>query len=442
MGCCFSSTASVDSAPALGASNPLSAATHPASASSQRRTQAPPDALVSSVASASTGLPRIRPHTAAAHGRQNTRSPLLDLPRETIWQIADELQARDIKEFADTCQSLRCTLAEHKRSAMLIARLTARARQVRTPDESIGLLHDIQIGISRPHLRATPLASLITTIYPARFVRPLDAQQSSIWGWSDNARTELFDSIWAATLQVPPEARSTPVEMLVTKLAHLPAPERTTRFDTLLNSIAPLSPQHRSASLESLAPALLHLPDIEQRSSRIDAVLHTIAQLPPEHRAGPLAALARQFPYLHPTRHQAVYDAVLEHVPQLPAERRGRLLTMLAPFLSDLPEPEAQFGALIEAIRQLPAQDLGPALSALAPFIDALPENDQLAAFERAMQLIEQLAPQQRTLPLQRFAQQIHGLPDPARTAASDSLWRVNGGHRDIDTQIIDAAIE
>jgi hypothetical protein len=386
--------------------------------SSKRPTVATPDAGAGPLGQLA---PRNQPEMEPAHEgkhREPPRTGLLRLPAEIIGHVADKLPPQDIIAFADTSQSLRYTLAPEKH----IATLSERAQQVRTTNEAIVLLSEIQTDISRPHLQATALATLARTIDPTEFSGRPSEQAQLIRRWPNNERTALYDSVWTAIVRLPL--------------------------------------QYQAEPLESFAPTLGELPDVQQRSDRFDAFLHQIAQLPPPLGARPLAALAPHIDYLSPTRQQAMCDALLKQIPHVPTEHRRPLLAALAPTLPDLPDPEvefdafldttwhlpaqdqgpmleefaltlrylpqpaAKFGTLIEATRQLPPQDRSPTLSRLAPCIFNLPVNDIPAAFAHAIQIIEHLAPGQRTMPLEAFARQTRYRHCPAtgRQAMYDAV--------------------
>jgi hypothetical protein len=415
----MSSTHPASTDPTLQCKSEAPSRDNTANTSSQRSTEAPPNPLVGSLAGLTV---RKRPETEPAREVEHGEHPLKGLsrlPPEIIGRVTDNLPPEDIIAFADTSQGLRDTLAEEKHSAMLITR----ARQVGTPNEARELLTKIQTDIPKSHLQATALATLVRTTDPTGLSWPLSEQESLVRSWPDSEHTALFDSVWTAIRQLPP--------------------------------------QYQVEPLESFAHTLRHQPDGEPRSDRFDAFLHRIASLSPELRARPLAAFARQIPYLSPAGQQAMYEAVLEHVPQLPAEQRrpvlaalvahapflrhlpkpaakfdallgatgqlqvqdqGPMLEMLAPTLRYLPDRAAKFVALLEATKQLPAHVQGPTLSRLAPFILDLPAHDQRTALEHAMQIIQQCAPERRIMPLEAFTRQIHRMAEPTRAAASGSL--------------------
>jgi hypothetical protein len=390
--------ASIDLTLAPGASDALSQATT-GNSSRRHATGATLDARAGA---------RNRPEIAPARAREQGEPPrtgLSRLPSEIIGRIADNLPPKDVIDFANTNRSLRYALAQDKRGAMLILR--ARARPVRTPAEARQLLSEIQNDVSRPHLRATALAELITTMDPPGFSWPLlDEQQTFIPRWPpDSEHTVLYNSVWTAIMRLPL--------------------------------------QYQAEPLESFAPTLCELPDVRQPADRFDAFLHQTTQLPPQLRAIPLAAFTRKIVYLQAAERQATYNAIFEQVPQLPAQHRGPILAALAPYAPHLPEPAAKFDALLkatrhlpapqqcpmleelaltmghlpqplakfhallEAARQLPAPDQGPTLSRLVPFILNLPTSELPAAFAHAMEIINEFAPEQRAMPLAAFAQLI-----------------------------------
>jgi hypothetical protein len=305
----------------------------------------------------------------------------LELPREIIWEIANHLGPRNIKGVADTCRSLRYTLADEKRSAML----TARAHEINTPSEARNLLNEIQTGISRPHLRAEPLAVLAMTMDPTGFVWTSDEQQRRIENWPADARVELFDSMWTAIMQVPHNDRLTPLVLLLSILAHLPASERTARYQMMLDQIAPLSPQDQATSLQEFAIQLNFL-DTAGQQTLFSAFIEQARQLPDAYRAEALEALAR-------------------HIPRLP-------------------EPAARFDTLLEETRQLPAPHVGFTLRTLAWALSSLPAAAQPVAFEAAIREVERIEPEQRTESVMKFIWQVRRLAQPARAAAFDHVFR------------------
>jgi hypothetical protein len=345
---------------------------------------------------------------------------LLDLPREIVEAVTDYLPPPDIKSLADTCKTLRNTLTVKNRSAMLMMR----AQRFRTSRQASELLRDIQTHITRPYLRAEALAAFVQTGADPRFRGPLNQQDAALQDVPFiphvamfGARIAMFERVRerAALVQLKRERRA-----LIER-------ERTALFDSAWTAITQLPPHCQTEPLEAFAPTLSRAP----RSDRVDAFLQQTTQLPPQLRSGPLAAFTLHV--LHDGGRQAMYDAVFAQVPQLPAEHRRPLLAALASCLFDQPERAGKFHTFLEATRHLPAQDQGPMLHRLAPLIVGLPENEQPAAFDHAMQRVEQLAPDQRTQPLRAFARQIRRMARPARAAASDSVSRVNGGPLELD---------
>jgi hypothetical protein len=306
---------------------------------------------------------------------------LSHLPREIIRHVARALWPQDIEALAGTNRELRYTLTNENRSAGLFAR----ARRVRTTDEARALLSEIQTDLSSPRLQTPPLVVLARTINPeARLTK----QQSLILDWPATEHAALSDGIWTAMVQLPP--------------------------------------YYQAEVLEAFAPTMHRLPD------RFDASLHRIVQLPQELWPRPLASLAEHIPYGTSARQRAMYDAVFEQAQQLPAQRRSRVLGKLMPLLPYISESTVRLHDFLEATRQLPAHDQIGLLNEIPTYVRLLPENDQPAACEHAMQIIEQLAPQQRTLPLKAFALQILHLAEPLRAIASENVLRLNGGPVDM----------
>jgi hypothetical protein len=336
------------------------------------------------------------------------------LPLDIIEVVAEYLPSPDIKSLADTCQTLRYTLAEKKRGALLIMR----AQRFRTSRQASELLREIQTHISSPFLQAEALAAFVRTGNRPRFRGPLNERDAVIQDIPVTLHTATFGRM-AMFERVRERAALAQLKRERTALVER---ERQALFDSAWTAITQLPLQYQTEPLEAFAPTLLRAP----RSDRLDAVLHQITQLPPQLRSGPLTAFALHL--LHGSGRPAVYDAVFAHVALLPAEHRQPVLATLASALLDQSEPAGKFNSFLEVTRHLPAQDQGPMLAKLAPLIVGLPENDQPAAFDRAMQRVEQLAPDQRPRLLQAFARQIPRMAQPARAAASNSVSRVNGG--------------
>jgi hypothetical protein len=333
-----------------------------------------------------------------------------------ICKISGDLGPKDVTAFADTCQSLRYTLAEEKRSAMLIAR----ARRVRNPVEARGVVSGIQTDISRPHLRAESLATLVRTIALMGVGWSPEAQQWRIQGWPANERTELFNSIWTAIMQVPPKDRATSLKELALSIRYLP--ERTSKFSTLLEETMQLPARYRADSLAELAGQIPFLETAGQQAM-FSAVIEQARQLPIAHRAHALEALVAVIPDLpEPVGN---FEALLAQAGQLPAPYEGSMLEALAWSIGSLQEPAARFDTLLDATTQLSAPYRGPMLRVLAWILGGLPEAAQPAAFESAIREVEQLASEQRTDPLKVFTWRIGQLAQPARAEAFDHVLRV-----------------
>jgi hypothetical protein len=264
--------------------------------------------------------------------------------------------------------------------------LSARAHEISTPSEARGLLNEIQTDISRPHLRAEPLAALAMTTDPTGFVWSSDEQQWLIERWPANERVELFDSLRTAIMQVPSGVRHPPQVILISTLAHLPVAERTARYETMLHQIAPLSLQDRASSLTEFAIQLNFL-DADRQQTMFSAFIEQARQLPDAYRIHALQALARGLPHLT--------------------------------------EPGAKFHTLLEETRQLPVSCRSPLLVPLAWSLSSLPAAAQPAAFEAALREIEHIEPEQRTDSLKRLIWQIRRLAQPARAMAFDHSLRL-----------------
>jgi hypothetical protein len=326
------------------------------------------------------------------------------------------LDPKDVAALADTCQTLRHTLAEEKRGAMLIAR----ARRVRASDEARDLLTKIQSSLSRPHLRAEPLAALVRTIALMGIGWSAEAQQWRIGGWTANERTDLFDGIWTAIMQVRPTDRATSLQELALSIRYLP--ERTSKFSVILKEMMQLPARYRTDSLTELARQIPLLETTGQQTM-FSAFIEQAQQIPIAYRACVLAALVTVIHDL-PER-VSNFDVLVAQAGQLPAPYQGSMLEALAWTIGDLPEPVARFATLLAATTQLPASYRGSMLRVLAWNVGVLPEAAQLAAFESTIREVEQLASGQRTDPLKVFTWRIGQLAQPARTAAFDHVLRV-----------------
>jgi len=360
-------------------------------ASSPRLNDAAPGTVANSSLGPLVGLtPRndsaTRPARDEAETVQNAPMGAFDMPAEVIGHIAAQAPPQDISALADTCRTLRHILADEKCSI----RLTMRAQHVHTPTEARELLHTIQTGISRSHLRISPLTALAIRIAPRDIMEELNGLRTNISRpslmrrWRDYDRDDVFNRLWTAITQLP----------------HA----------------------EQASALTALAPTLRHPPGVERRSYWFNAFLDQITLLPLNDRAMALAALAPQIRYLHISQRLAMFDAVLEQVRQIPTTRRSWPLEALAPNIAYLSHSAARYSALLDEIRQLPMQCQGGTLTRLAPFNRALPAHEQPAAFEQTMQVIEQLAPEQRSMPLRAFTRQIQLLDEAARTAAFDRV--------------------
>jgi hypothetical protein len=391
-----------------------------ADTSSQRPSEAPPSPMVGSLAGLTArNRPETEPAREAEHGEYPLKG-LSRLPPEIIGQVADKLPPQDVIAFADASQGLRDTLADDKHSATLMAR----ARRVRTPGEARELLTNIQTDIPKPHRQATALATLIRTIDPTGLSWPLSEQESLVRSWPDSEHTALFDDVWAAIMRLPPQYQAEPLESFAPTLRHQPDGEpRSDRFDAFFHQIAPLSPELRVRPLAALARLIPYQSPAGQQAT-YDAVLVHVPQLAAEHRRPVLAALMALAPFLrHLPEPATKFDALLRETRQLPAPDQGPMLALLAPTLHFQSQPEraAQFVALLDATTQLPAPDQGPTLSRLAPYILDLPANDQQAALEHAMQIIDKFAPEQRVMPLEAFARHTRRMAEPTRAPASEA---------------------
>jgi hypothetical protein len=458
MGCCISRarTASIDFTPALN-QDPSSGESHSGRSSNERRTAASPGATARSIASPLSDLSsRNRPETAVAQAVEHVRNPhhgLLKLPCEIICQIAHDLRPGDVTAFADTCRSLRYTLAQDKRSAVLIAR----AQAVRTPSEARRLLSDIHTDISRSHLRSRPLAALAMTMNQPGFGWSWDARPPLRERRPTTERVELFDSIRTAVMQVPADHRCTPLVLLVSTLVLLPASERTVRYETMLHQIAPLSPQDRATSLrefaiqltfldgaaqqamfgavieqarqlpaklrgsalQALAPSLRYLPE---RTSKFITLTQEMMQLPAPYQIASLAKLSIQIRFIDTIETPATFNAFIEHIRRLPDAYRAEALEALAPDIPDMPEPVAKFDALLEETRQLPAPYQGSMLQALALSIHELPEP--AARFDTLLEKTRQLPAADQGPTLKVLAWTLGTLPEAAQPAAFEGAIR------------------
>jgi hypothetical protein len=402
MGCCLSRTrtALVGSALEIGEADPPPEA-NPTRASSRRVSEATPGTVANLLLGPLGGLsPRADVETEPAREAEHVANALtsaLDMPPEIIESIAAQAPPEDINALADTCRTLRHILADEKRSITL----SVRAQHVDTPAEARELLHDVQTGISRTILRISPLTALATRIAPRDIMQELNglrmnvSRPSLMRRWRDYDRDDVFNSLWTAITQLPPTDQASP--------------------------------------LTALAPTLRHPPGVERRSYWFEAFLDQITHLPLQDRAMPLAALAPQIRYLHVSRQGAMYDGILEQVRQIPTTLRSRPLEALAPNIAYVPQQAARYSALLEEIRQLPMQCQGATLTRLAAFNRAVPTHEQPAAFEHTMQVIEQLAPEQRGMPLRAFTRQIQLLDEAVRTAVFDRVFGMTGHLATVD---------
>jgi hypothetical protein len=246
---------------------------------------------------------------------------------------------------------------------------------------------------------------------------PLESFAPTLRHLSDlQQRSGTHDAFLHQIAQLLPEHRARPLAAFAWQSLDLHPAGRQAMYDAILGHVQQLPAQQRSAVLIQLVP---FLPLLTEPAVRFGVLLEATRRLPPQDQGLMLERLRLALTMYDLPEPAAKFDALIEAARQLPAPDQGPMLGRLALTLYDLPEPATtRFSPLLEATRQLPVQYQDQALSQLAPFIVVVLATDQ-PAFERAMQIIEQFAPEQRTIPLEAFARDIHALAEHARHGRS-----------------------
>jgi hypothetical protein len=381
---------------------------------------------------------------------------LIDLPNETIGEIAHRLSDADIENLSRVSHRLRDVLAEERTVRRLLGQarqadsLTAFQALLRAPEQGTQTLWDL--GRSRQEriltllghrIRTTPNSDrlpVFTLIHDAvtaaafpiaHRAAPLTALARQIEHLPAGDRLRTFNLIHddVTVAAFPLQQRAAPLAALARQSSDLPPAVRGDVLRGILDATGALPVQHRSGPLTAVTEEIGFLPTAGQQwliLSRVHAALAPLAQ---RCRSAPLAAIAEQLsPELTELNHAQrndMFHRVLTDTGRLTEERlRVAPLEALAHLIPHLPEPgrHPAFSRVLALAAGLGEQDRSTVLATLAGEIRTLPPHARRRAFDAALTAIAGLAIQNRSTALRALPLEIGRLPQPARSRAFDAL--------------------
>lgn len=262
----------------------------------------------------------------------------------------------------------------------------------------------------------------------------LTALSQSIRSIPQAARSTQFRNVLGEIGRLSHSTGGTPLAMLTSMIAWLPAQERGAAFADISIALQRLPAKDSDTPFNALLQQFEHLPSSTSRTNAVDQL---IASMPAAHtasRGARLTALAVEIGPHVMVDASPLFDRVFDAIKRLPPVHRGDALAQITLDIVYLPPPLriAAFEGSYEASSSLIREQRGTPLAAIAHGIPSLPIADHAAAFDRVVAAIDLLPDEPRAFALSTLGDtimQLH-LPPAALGTLFDAIKTLSSEHQ------------